>query len=165
MVLKKLKPNEKEELIPPNDFSENLGVFHKVGYKTCNTIANHIGTLVVFNSKKNQNAEILYGPLGFQNGLAEICNKHLVLVHCPSTSKNDVFMLPGDSGGLCYREHGDIIQGVGICIGRIAAHFNQILPLSLIEAVFKVKGYQVRWNTNDANTNEDTVVDDSARIM
>jgi len=153
------------EIVGMNDFSENLGVFHKVGYKTCNTIANHIGTLVVFNSKKNQNAEILYGPLGFQNGLAEICNKHLVLVHCPSTSKNDVFMLPGDSGGLCYREHGDIIQGVGICIGRIAAHFNQILPLSLIEAVFKVKGYQVRWNTNDANTNEDTVVDDSARIM
>jgi len=82
-----------------------------------------------------------------------------LLVHCPSTSENDgSFMMPGDSGGLCYIETGDILKGVGICIGRLAAHFYQILPLALIEAVYKKMAYTVRWNEN----NDDDVYDDES---
>jgi hypothetical protein len=50
-----------------------------------------------------------------------------------------------DSGGLCYIENGEILKGVGICIARLgASHFYQILPLALIAAVYKEKGYRVR---------------------
>jgi hypothetical protein len=71
----------------------------------------------------------------------------------------------GDSGGLCYIETGDILKGVGICRSRLGTtHFYLILPLVLIEAVYKEKGYNVRWNaiTDDANDNLGTKVDDDA---
>jgi len=52
------------------------------------------------------------------------------------------------------------LKGVGICIGRISAsHFYLILPLALIEAVYKEKGYTVRWNEN-TDDDEDLTVDD-----
>ena len=140
---------------------ENLGVIHKVGFKTGNTKANHIGTLSDFKAKKKSpDAYDINEPDNFQNGLAWLpFKKHLLLVHCPSTSENDgSFMMPGDSGGLCYVETGDILKGVGICIGRLAAHFYLILPLALIEAVYKEKGYNVCWNEN----NDDGVYDDES---
>jgi len=68
----------------------------------------------------------------------------------------------GDSGGLFYIETGDILKGVGICIARISAsHFYLILPLALIEAVYKEKGYNVRWNAN-IDDDEESIVDDDA---
>jgi len=57
------------------------------------------------------------------------------------------------------------LKGVGICISRLTAtHFYLILPLALIEAVYKEKGYNVRWNTitDDANDNLGTKLDDDA---
>jgi len=40
------------------------------------------------------------------------------------------------------------LKGVGICISRISAsHFYVILPLALIEVVYKEKGYNE--NTDD----------------
>jgi hypothetical protein len=54
------------------------------------------------------------------------------------------------------------LKGVGICIARISAsHFYLILPLALIEAVYKEKGYTVRWNEN--NDDENIKVDDEKR--
>jgi hypothetical protein len=67
----------------------------------------------------------------------------------------------GDSGGLFYIETGDILKGVGICIARISAsNFYLILPLALIEAVYKEKGYTVRWNENNDDVHDANEVDD-----
>jgi hypothetical protein len=70
-------------------------------------------------------------------------------------------MYHSHSGGLCYIETGDILKGVGICIARISAsHFYLILPLALIEAVYKEKGFTVRWNENTDDDDKDPIVDD-----
>lgn len=105
--------------------------------------------------------KLLYASSGkFENGLALSLARHVLLVHSPPTIQNDgSFMMLGDSGGLCYVETGDILKGVGICIARIAAaYFYLILPLALIEAVYKEKGYTVRWNDDD----EEPIVDNNA---
>jgi len=124
-------------------------------------MANHIGTIVLFQER------IPNGIAKFENGLFFIKDKHSLLVHSPPTAKTNFrnFMDDGDSGGLCYIETGDILKGVGICISRLTAtHFYLILPLALIEALYKEKGYNVRWNTitDDANDNLGTKLDDDA---
>jgi hypothetical protein len=151
------------EIVVMNDIvEERLGVIHKVGHKTGNTMANHIGTVVLYMEKAVED-KLLYASSGkFENGLALKFGKHYLIVHCPSSSVIDgiPFTIPGDSGGLCYIETGDILKGVGICIGRISAsNFYLILPLALIEAVYKEKGYTVRWNEN-TDDDEDLTVDD-----
>jgi len=137
----------------------NVGVICKVGYKTGNTIANHIGTLALFNATKNEKLGV------FEKGLLlnSFVDTHFLLVHSPPTAKTNYrnFMDHGDSGGLCYIETGDILKGVGICICRISAsHFYLILPLALIEAVYKEKGYTVRWNENNDDVHDANEVDD-----
>jgi hypothetical protein len=109
--------------------------------------------------------KLLYASSGkFENGLAlGEFGKHYLIVHSPPTATTEYrnFMDHGDSGGLCYIETGDILKGVGICISRLAAsHFYVILPLALIEAVYKEKGYTVRWNENTDDDDEDLIVDD-----
>ena len=150
------------EIVGMNEIANgNLGVIYKVGFKTGNTKANHIGTLVMFNAKKKKSSD---GCYNFKNGLFWFEKQHLLLAHSPPTSQNDgSFMMSGDSGGLCYIETNDsILKGVGICIGRLApSNFYAILPLALIEAVYKEKGYNVRWNAiDDVNGDENTKVDD-----
>jgi hypothetical protein len=132
----------------------NLGVIYKVGYKTGNTMANHIGTLALFNATKQKNLGV------FEKGLLlnSYFKTHFLLVHSPPTVKTNYhnFMDHGDSGGLCYIETGDKLKGVGICICRLGApHLYLILPLALIEAAYKEKGYNVRWNEYNDNVHDD----------
>lgn len=48
-----------------------------------------------------------------------------------------------------------------LSLKKVYFHFYAILPLALIEAVYKEKGYSVRWNAiDDVNDDEDTKVDD-----
>ena len=59
------------EIVVMNDIvEERLGVIHKVGHKTGNTMSNHIGTVVLYMEKAVED-QLLYASSGkFENGLA-----------------------------------------------------------------------------------------------
>jgi hypothetical protein len=122
-----------------------LGRVFKSGQTTGTQAAVHINSMICFeNEGKIAERTMVDVPTNFIDGLAEVFNKHFIIVYSP-TLTHQPFMAGGDSGGLCYTFIDDSIYGVGICIGKLSGNFYKIIPLSLIETCYESRGYRVKW--------------------